>query len=102
MNTKVMCFAERGFDFAYVTCAFVDPKRFIKKDRRRDYGKGRYQLLGSIDQRVFFVGLHCAAKSFELFQHKRLINVRQIIMKPVTHNADSPQGNPPSRSRPNL
>lgn len=26
------CFAERGFDFAYVTRAFVDPNRFIRKD----------------------------------------------------------------------
>ena len=54
-NKSDVCFAERGFDFAYVTHAFVDPNRFIKKDTRWDYGEERYQLLGSIDQRVFFV-----------------------------------------------
>ncbi len=31
------CFAERGFDFAYVTRAFVDPNHFIRKDTRWNY-----------------------------------------------------------------
>ena len=48
-NKSDVCFAERGFDFAYVTHAFVDPDRFIKKNTRWDYGEERYQLLGSID-----------------------------------------------------
>jgi len=29
-NKSAVCFAERGFDFAYVTRAFVDPNRMIK------------------------------------------------------------------------
>lgn len=47
------CFAERGFDFAYVLRAFADPNRVVTHDRRWDYGEERYQLLGSIEQRVF-------------------------------------------------
>ena len=49
------CFAERGFDFAYVLHAFVDAERLIHKDTRWDYGEDRYQLLGAIDGRVIFV-----------------------------------------------
>ena len=49
------CFAPRGFDFAYVLHAFLDSNRLIHKDTRWDYGETRYQLLGAIDGRVFFV-----------------------------------------------
>lgn len=48
-------FAERGFDFAYVLQAFMDAARLIRKDSRWDYGEDRYQLLGAIDGRIFFV-----------------------------------------------
>lgn len=51
------CFAELGFDFAYVTRAFVDPNRFIRKDIRWNYGEERYQLLGSIGQRAGLAAL---------------------------------------------
>ena len=50
-----VCFDQRGFDFAYVLKAFLDPDRLIRKDTRWNYGEDRYQLLASIDQRVFFV-----------------------------------------------
>ncbi len=49
------CFTERGFDFAFVLRAFLDADRLIHKDTRWDYGEDRYQLLGAIDGRVFFV-----------------------------------------------
>jgi uncharacterized DUF497 family protein len=49
------CFVQRGFDFAYVLRAFFDPDRLVRNDTRWDYGEDRYQLLGAIDQRVFFV-----------------------------------------------
>ena len=49
------CFTQRGFDFAYVLRAFLDPDRVIRKDSRWDYGEDRYQLLGTIEGRVFFV-----------------------------------------------
>ncbi len=54
-NKSSVCFDQRGFDFAYVVQAFIDPSRLIKKDTRWDYGEERYQLLGSIAQRVFCV-----------------------------------------------
>ena len=34
---------------------FMDADRLIHKDMRWDYGEDRYQLLGAIDGRVFFV-----------------------------------------------
>jgi uncharacterized DUF497 family protein len=49
------CFTERGFDFAFVLRAFLDADRLIRKDTRWDYGEDRYQLLGAIEGRVFFV-----------------------------------------------
>ncbi len=49
------CFTERGFDFAHVLRAFMDADRLIHKDTRWDYGEDLYQLLGAIDERVFFV-----------------------------------------------
>lgn len=50
-----MCFTQRGFDFAYVTQAFLDPNRCIRRDTRHDYGEIRYILLGKITGRIFCV-----------------------------------------------
>lgn len=49
------CFAERGFDFAYVVRAFLDPGRMVRADARWSYGEDRYQVLGAVAGRVFFV-----------------------------------------------
>ncbi len=49
------CYAERGFDFAYIVADFFDNSRLIRHDKRWDYGEERYQLLGKIDGRLFFV-----------------------------------------------
>jgi uncharacterized protein len=49
------CYVGRGFDFAYIVAAFFDNNRLIRHDKRSDYGEERYQLLGKIDGRLFFV-----------------------------------------------
>ncbi len=49
------CYAERGFDFAYVLSAFFDNNRLIRHDRRWEYGEERYQLLGKVGARVMLV-----------------------------------------------
>ena len=49
------CFAQRGFDFAYVIRAFLDEERIVGRDRRWDYGEDRYRLLGATEGRVFVV-----------------------------------------------
>ena len=49
------CLSQRGFDFAYVIHVFLDPNRLVKQDHRWDYGEDRYQMLGQIDGRLFFV-----------------------------------------------
>lgn len=54
-NKSDACFLERGFDFAYVAHAFFDNDRLIHKDMRFDYGEDRYQTLGAVEGRVFFV-----------------------------------------------
>lgn len=52
---NTVCFVRRGFDFAYVVRAFLDPNRIVARDHRQDYGEDRYRLLGMIDGRVFVV-----------------------------------------------
>jgi uncharacterized protein len=47
------CFAERGFDFAYVVRAFLDSNRVVRPDSRWPYGEDRYQLFGSIEGRAY-------------------------------------------------
>ena len=49
------CFAERGFDFAFVTHAFLDEFRQVRVDHRWDYGETRHILHGKIDNRLFVV-----------------------------------------------
>lgn len=76
-NKSDVCFAERGFDFAYVTRAFVDLNRFIKKDTRWNYGEERYQLLGAIDQRVFFVAYTLRGSTIRIISARKA-NQREI------------------------
>ena len=47
--------AERGFDFAHVARVFADKRRLERTDRRRDYGEDRYQTVGEVDGKTFFV-----------------------------------------------
>jgi len=49
------CFRERGFDFAYAASAFADPDRVIRQDTRYTYGEVRYQLIGRVAGRLFFI-----------------------------------------------
>jgi uncharacterized DUF497 family protein len=49
------CLRERGFDFAYAVRAFFDPNRLVREDNRYSYGEERYQLVGSIEERLFVV-----------------------------------------------
>ncbi len=49
------CFEERGFDFAYISHAFLDPNRVIRSDQRHEYGEARLQMLGRVSERLFHV-----------------------------------------------
>lgn len=49
------CYAERGFDFAYVVRVFLDPSRIVERDDRFDYGETRYRVFGVIEGRLFVV-----------------------------------------------
>lgn len=72
------CFVARGFDFAYILKAFIDPNRLIRKDYRWDYGEEWYQLLGMIEQRVFFVVY--TVRSFTI----RIISARKANQREVS------------------
>ncbi len=65
------CFAKRGFDFAYVLRAFIDPQRLIKQDKRWDYGEERYQLLAAVTGRVFFVAYTSRKNSIRIISARK-------------------------------
>jgi len=48
-------FAERGFDFARAARVFADEHRLERKDTRRDYGEDRFQAVGEVDGKTYFV-----------------------------------------------
>jgi uncharacterized DUF497 family protein len=50
-----ICFRERGFDFAYAVIVFFDSDRIVQPDKRYSYGEDRYQVIGMIEGRLFFV-----------------------------------------------
>ncbi len=47
--------AERQIDFAAMTAGFLDPGRKIARDRRKDYGEERFNMLAKIGPRVFHI-----------------------------------------------
>ncbi len=71
------CFLERGFDFAYVIRAFFDPCRLVRADARWDYGEDRYQLLGSIEGRVFFVAYTLRGQTIRVISARKA-NRREV------------------------
>jgi uncharacterized DUF497 family protein len=78
-----VCFAKRGFDFAYAVQVFLDPDRLVEADNRFDYGEPRYRVLGQIEGRVFLVVYTPRGETF------RLISARKANAKEVAHYGHS-------------
>ena len=71
------CFAERGFDFAYVASAFADPNRMILRDERFDYGEERFQLIGRLQNRVYIV-VYTLRRNVVRIISARKANLREV------------------------
>jgi uncharacterized DUF497 family protein len=71
------CFAERGFDFAYITSAFTDPNRTTLRDERFDYGEDRFQLVGQLDGRVYVV-VYTIRRNIIRIISARKANLREV------------------------
>jgi uncharacterized protein len=71
------CWKERGFDFTYAVQCFLDPRRMISRDNRFDYGEDRFQLLGQIDKRVFFVTYTLRAEVIRIISARKA-NQREV------------------------
>lgn len=82
-----VCFAERGFDFAYAARAFFDPDRLIQADTRHSYGEDRYQLIGKIEHRLFVV-VYIPRNDVI-----RIISARKANQREVRHYEDSTRDN---------
>ena len=72
-----VCFAQRGFDFAYAASAFADPNRLVWQDTRYSYGEDRYQLTGRIEGRVFVLVFTSRLNV------KRIISARKANLREV-------------------
>ena len=49
------CVRERGFGFADILPAFLDPNRRVERNGRRDYGEERFRLYGRVSGWVFVI-----------------------------------------------
>jgi uncharacterized DUF497 family protein len=49
------CRRERGFGFADVLPAFLDPDRRIEPDLRHSFGEDRFRLFGRVEGRLFAI-----------------------------------------------
>ena len=65
------CLARRGFDFTHAARAFLDPRRSVAADDRRDYGETRYRLLGTIDGRVYVVVYTIRRRAIRIISARR-------------------------------
>ena len=70
------CFEERGFDFVYVSHAFLDPDRVIRADRRHEYGEERMQMLGQVEGRLFHVVFTMRGTAIRIISARKA-NVRE-------------------------
>ena len=71
------CFRERGFDFAYAACAFADPSRMVRPDTRYVYGEDRYQMLGTVEGRLFVL-IYTTRKDVVRIISARKANSREV------------------------
>ena len=61
----------RGFDFAYSARVFVDEFRLEHEDLRRDYGERRYQTIGEIEGRTYFVVYTVRGRQLRIISARR-------------------------------
>lgn len=55
MRKTIAAWRERGFGFADILPAFLDPNRRVERDGRRDYGEERFRLYGGVAGRLFAI-----------------------------------------------
>ena len=49
------CLRVRGFDFAYASMVFYDPRRTVIEDDRFEYGEERFLVYGHVAGRLYAV-----------------------------------------------
>ena len=67
----------RGFDFTYASRVFLDPNRIVERDRRRDYGEDKFQVLGVIEDRVYAVAFTMRDTATRMISARKA-NAREI------------------------
>ena len=59
--------AKHEIDFDDALRVFLDPRRLVAEDDRRDYGERRVRVLGVVDDRVLVVVWHMARRRLPPF-----------------------------------
>ena len=67
----------RGFDFAYVANAFLDPDGMICADHRYEYGEERLQILGQVQGRIFHVVFTMRGAAIRIISARKA-NLREV------------------------
>ena len=68
------CFEERGFDFAFVSYVFRDPRRIERQDTRRKYREVRMQTIGEINGDTYFVVFTRRKDAIRIISARRAID----------------------------
>lgn len=69
--------SRKGFDFACVAHAFLDPGRVIRADQRHEYGEERLQMLGQVQRRVFHVVFMMRGAAIRIVSARKA-NLREV------------------------
>ena len=71
------CLEHRGFDFAYVAHAFLDPDRVIRADHRYEYGEERLKMLDQVQGRIFHVVFTMRGAAIRIISARKA-NLREV------------------------
>lgn len=58
-------------DFEDAIHVFLDSRRLVREDRRRDYGEPRYQAIGAVSGTVLFVAYTLRGRIYRLISARR-------------------------------
>ena len=64
-------FEKHEVDFEDATNVFLDSRRLVREDRRRDYAEARYQTIGSVRGTILFVVYTRRGRVYRLISARR-------------------------------
>lgn len=62
---------KHGIAFEDARLVFLDSKRLVREDKRKDYGESRFQILGPVAGRVLFIAYTTRGTRYRLISARR-------------------------------